>query len=413
MEQYGDVVNCGFNIHLISHPDLARHCFNRDFKNYERSDLVSKRMRVMLGAGLLSCNGATWVTHRKIIQPYFTKEGVKMMMPGVLETIDRYLKRWEMHAQSGAPLNLTEECSNLALLLTARAFFNADLSDQAGRISHLLETGAQYIINRSPVFIPFWIPTPGHLRLHRINRELDDRLIKTILSACTGAPEAKNIGAALINAFGEGPGNPAAIVPISDEIRTLMVAGASTLAAAMATCWYLLGQYPEHLDALYDEAAAHVPLNPAVLPDMADAFPRTTQLILESLRLYPAAYSVWRKCVVEDRVDGYVIPAGAAVMTSLFNIHRRPDCWKNPDRFDPSRFDPEHVSNRPRHHFMPFGWGPRKCIGDTFSLWVLPLVLVRMAQKFRVHVRPEQPLRLRHSIAIIPERVEATLELNI
>jgi len=408
MKEYGDVVYCGFHIYLVSHPDHARHILHNDLENYEKSDLISRRMQVIFGKGIMTSNGASWLGQRRILHPFFNRQGTRKMLPAVLETIDRYLDGWEKKAASGAVVNLVDEFTDLSLIMAASAFFNADISGDVKKISALVETGNHYVINTNPVFIPSWIPTRGNLRIRRVIEELDAILQKRIPRQTTTSTMTGETASNLVKAISNSSGSVADQQLVADEIRTLLISGSSTIAAALSNCWQLLSGYPDQLPVLYKETAQKN-FDLSILKDPADEFPFTMQLILESLRLYPAAYVMWRKCTRQDEFDGYRIPKGASVMISIFNMHRHPGCWDDPELFDPSRFNKAANEKRPRHYFMPFGWGPRQCMGDSFSLWALPMVMVRMLQRFDFTLLPGQLWRLRHAPAIIPEKVDVII----
>lgn len=406
MREYGDVVHCGFQIYLVSHPDYARHILSLDRKRYEKSDLISKRLRTVFGNGIMTSDGEDWVNQRRWLHPHFSRKGVEGLMPALLREIDRFLEGWERRAAGGDIFDLVEEFSSLSMLIAGRAFLGVDLREWIADVIDLQKTGNDYILSGSPFFIPPWIPTPGHLRLRRANRRLGE-----ILQEALRAREAKSgpetgVVETLSAALGLETRPSSSTGLFLDELRTLLISGSSTIAAALSMCWRQLASQPACLARLQAEIERG-PAEPDPANDPAEAFPYTLQVILETLRLYSVAHSIWRKCTEEDHFDGYVIPRGASVMISLFNIHRRPDIWGNPDEFDPSRFEKERIDERPRHYYMPFGWGPRQCIGDHFSLRILPLVLIRMLQKFHLDIPAGQPLQLQHAPVMIPDRIEA------
>jgi cytochrome P450 len=182
-----------------------------------------------------------------------------------------------------------------------------------------------------------------------------------------------------------------------DEVMTLVVAGHETTASGLNWTWYLISQHPEVAERLHAEIDA--------APDMAapelaqvETLRYTQQVVNEALRLYPPGWLLSRRTVEADVLGGYPVPAKTNVLLPLYILHRHPNFWKEPERFWPERFAPEHEAERPRFAYMPFAAGPRHCIGETFALFEMLVHLYKVARRYRLTYVPDKPLELEAQI---------------
>jgi cytochrome P450 len=194
-----------------------------------------------------------------------------------------------------------------------------------------------------------------------------------------------------------------------DEVMTLIVAGHETTASALNWMWYLLSQHPEIERRLHAEID-RLPVNPATLDDIAQ-FAYTRQVIEETLRLYPPGWLLTRRSIEADSVGGHAIAPKTDVFISPYIVHRHPDYWADPERFEPDRFEASQVTQRNRFCYLPFALGPRACIGEQFAMAEMMLHTALLARRIRLRYLPKQPielecqvnLRTKHSICMVPE----------
>jgi cytochrome P450 len=230
-------------------------------------------------------------------------------------------------------------------------------------------------------------------------RTLDDVILEIIASRRTNAGLPGGMAPAsdddllsmLMGARDEETGEGMSDAQLRDEVMTVFLAGHETTAIALGWTWHLLAAHPsvcQRLEREIDHALGGRP------PTMAD-LPRlgyVDQVVKESMRLYPPAWVVSRRTMDDDVVGGYRIPAGAIVLTSPYVTHRHPEFWTDPERFDPDRFDPTHPDERPPFAYFPFGGGPRQCIGNTFAMMELVLVISTIAQRCRLDTTDRQEI---------------------
>ena len=188
---------------------------------------------------------------------------------------------------------------------------------------------------------------------------------------------------------------------LRDEVLTMLLAGHETTSLALSWTYYLLSQHPDVERSIADEVDRVVG---GGRPSFAhlDRLTCTRRAIEESLRLYPPAWGFSRQAIGDDEIGGYRVPRGSLVFLIPFVIHRRPKLWPDPDRFDPDRFAPEHESARPRFAYIPFGGGPRGCIGNQFAMVEAQLIVAAIAQRYRIELVPDQDIRPEPLITLRP-----------
>jgi cytochrome P450 len=199
---------------------------------------------------------------------------------------------------------------------------------------------------------------------------------------------------------------------LRDELVTLLLAGHETTASTLGWTWYLVERHPEVYQRLHDEAVAVLGDRPPGYPDLA-RLTYATQVVEEAIRLYPPVWMLTRRAIEVDRVGGYHVPAGADVLICPYTLHRHRQFWPDPERFEPDRFRPDRTSDRPRYAYIPFGAGPRVCVGSNLGLLEAVLVLAMIAREFRLHRASREPvvpepmlsLRLRGGLPIVVEPV--------
>lgn len=411
MLQYGDVVKIGPHVYLINHPDIARHIFKRDQKYYDQNDFVSKRARAIFGNGLVVSDGDTWVNQRRLLTPHFRHKGVSSLMPVLIKEMDRILDEWQEYARSERPFDLVKEMGRITIRLAGQTLFRTDLKDQAEKILAVAAIGNRYLSQTTPFYIPFWIPTPAHQKIKRTSRTFRKILDDIVRAHQKEDGPNGHMAATLIHHLGSATASETDRRLLYDELQTMLLGGFFPMTATLSMFWYALSNQPDHLARLQHEIDQQPENNP-LAPDFIQDFPMLIQLLYESMRLYPVAFSLWRKALVDDYVQGYKIPKGVAVAISVFNIHRHPGIWKDPDRFDPTRFEKSRLKQLPGHYFIPFGYGVRKCIGDHYSMIAMPLLIIKLLQRYRIELIPQPQLVLQRAQLMIPERVMARIHFK-
>jgi enediyne biosynthesis protein E7 len=369
--------------YVIHHPDDVKRVLVGNHKNYIKG-VGLDRVRILLGKGIMTSEGELWKRQRYMMQPYFHRRVITEFAAVIAAANDRFIERWEALTAHGELVNLTDEMSELTLEIVLRAIFGTDLD----RLTQQLGGNPFEVITKE---------SGRNLQFAYKFRSLTKLVAGLIAQRRTEEREHFDYLAMLMGARDKDSGEPMPERELIDEVLTLIVAGHETTASGLNWTWYLLSQHPEVAARLHAEIDATAELAAPQLADM-ESLSYTHQVIDEALRLYPPGWLLSRRTLEPDVLGGYAIPANANVLLPLYLLHRHPQFWKEPERFWPERFAPEHEAERPRFAYMPFAAGPRHCIGETLALYEMLMHLYKVARRYRLTYVPDQPLELEAQI---------------
>lgn len=411
-ESCGDVVRFRLlnrSLYLVAHPRDARRVLLDQASTYDKGTRGFRVLRVFLRNGLLTSEGPQWLRQRRIIQPAFHRERIAGFADTMTAAAGDLVDSWL--GASSDTVDVSAAMMRLTLRIVGETLLSTDVSQEADRVGQALHTmlrGANEAIGRV-VPVPAWWPTPAHRRQRAAMRTLDDLMLDIIstrraASETSGAMRASkdhDLLSMLMAARDEETGEGMSDAQLRDEAMTIFLAGHETTAVALGWTWHLLGAHPvvrQQLEQVVDDALGGRP------PTMSD-LPRlgyVEQVVKESMRLYPPAWVVSRRPKTDDVVGGFRIPAGAIVLTSPYVTHRHPEFWPDPTRFDPDRFHLAHAADRPAFAYLPFGGGPRQCIGNTFAMMELVLVVATIAQRCRLDATATEEIGRDPAITLRP-----------
>ena len=411
--RHGDVARFRLGpvfVYLVNDPDLIRSVLVTRADAYHKGRAL-ERARRLLGQGLLTSEGALHLRQRRLMQPAFHRERIA----GYGETMVRYAGRAAERWKAGETIDVHKEMVALTLAIVGKTLFDADVEEEADEIGKAL-TEALELFQRL-LMVPYGeflekLPIPSTLRFRSARRRLDATIARLIAERRRNPRDRKDLLTLLLLAQDtEGDGGGMTDTQLRDEAMTIFLAGHETTANAMAWTWHLLSQNPEaegrlheELDRVFEGRAPGV----ADLPRL-----RYTEMVLsESMRLFPPAWILGRRAIVDHELGGYRIPAGSIVLLSQWITHRDARYFPDPLRFDPQRFTAEAQAARPRFSYFPFGGGPRVCIGEGFAWMEGVLVLATIARRWRflpvdgIPVTPAAMITLRPKSGL-PMRIEA------
>jgi cytochrome P450 len=389
---------------ILNEPGAIRYVLLDNAANYTKSEVGRRLLEPGLGRGLLTSEGETWRRHRRIMAPSFDPRSVTGYAPIMIEVTQGLLEGWDALAD-GSELDAAAAMMHLTLHIISKAMFSSD-SDE---IVEAVEGGVnQYQTLVRPSLLdllhfPQWfarllapLPTDGLF-------DEFDRKVDLLLTERGRAPDAepKDLLARLVAARDSETGGGMTAKEVRDQVVTIFMAGHETTSLALSWTWYLLSQHPAVEQKLHRELAdvlgGRTPRN----QDIASL--RYTRMVIEeSMRLYPPAHTTGRQPIKPDEILGHRIPAGAEVLIMPWLIHRKPQLWENPESFDPERFAPERAAERPRFAYIPFGAGPRICIGAAFAMTEAILILATIAQRYRLRLKAGHPIEPQGLITLRP-----------
>ncbi len=376
---------------LVSHPDQARRVLQENHRGYTKNTIDYRMLKHFLGEGLLTADGPHWLRQRRLIQPLFHSAALARFGETMTRMTDSMVDGWASRAREGAVVDVAREMTRLTLRIIGNAIFDLDLDDEDDSIG-----GAVTIVNRHfgqqgiEAIMP-WLPTPRVLRYRRAVREIE-RVVNGIIEARRKADDGRRDLVSLLLAVRSEEGDERmSDRQVRDEVVTLLAAGHETTANALAWTFHLLGRHRHVEEELRAELARTLGGRSPTVADLP-ALPYTRRVIEESMRLYPPAWVVSRAPAEGDELGGYAITPKMVVLVSPYVTHRHPDVWPDPDRFDPDRFRDEQVAARPKSSYLPFGGGPRLCIGAGFAMMEAQLVLATVAQRIRLEPASDAPV---------------------
>jgi cytochrome P450 len=399
---YGDIVSLRFGAWpavLISNSDYAEYVLVKNHRNFIKFPLFFRHVRAIFGQGLVTSEGEFWHRQRRLAAPAFHAQRVATYGEVMVHDTERMLTGW----RAGEVRDVHTDMMALTLRLAAKTLFNAEVEEDVSDIGKAFNAITEEIVlrGRRPFRIPDMIPTPGNIRYMRGVRRID-QLVNTIIH------ERKRQGGdhgdllSMLMLARDDDGRPMSDRQLRDEVITLLIAGHETTALALSWTFYLLSLNPE-ADAKLAAELREVLGGRA--PTVAD-LPRlkyTEQVITESMRIYPPAWGIGREALADCEIGGYAIPAGTTVIISAWVSHRNPRYFPDPLAFRPERWEGDFAASLPRFAYIPFGGGPRICIGNRFAMMEAVLILATVAQRFRLQWQADHPVVPLPSITLRPQ----------
>ena len=400
---YGDALRFRLGpktLYLFSHPDLAEEIL---IKQSDRFVKVYNPQRptglaLVLGNGLVTSSGEHWKRHRRIIQPIFHRSRIAVMADRMAQVGEQRIVAWDR--REGRTLDIAAEMMQLALEVISQTMFSTSMTQHIDRISHALRVSIKYAFDSfsNPLMLPLWIPTARNREFHSVMQFMDELMYGLMAERRRTRVPHGDLLDLLLQARDEETGEGLSDQELRDEALTIFAAGHETTANALAWTWYLLATHPE-AKARFHEEVDQVLQGRLPRADDLQHLPYTKAIFEESLRLYPPAPAVQRKAATHSTVGGISLPEGAFVLVGTANLHRHPDYWTNPEQFLPERWLNDQQP-RARYAYMPFGAGPRACVGIHFASVEGPLLLALIARRYDLqlaqeHVEPELMVTLR------------------
>ena len=385
---------------LLAHPHHARHVLQEHAANYSKRTRGFTVLRDLLREGLLTSEGQHWLRQRRIAQPGFHRARIAglgdTMTRAATELVDDWLHR------APETTDVTADMMTLTLRIVGETLLSTDVTRKADRVGAALNITLRQGNEAIGRIIPrpaAWWPSPANRRLRAAMQTLDEVILDIIGTRRQGNSDPDDLLSMLLNARDEETGEGMSDRQLRDEVMTIFLAGHETTAIALGWTWYLLSCHPAVRERLHGEVDTVLGGQP---PQVAD-LPRlgyVEQVVKESMRLYPPAWVISRCADQDDVIGGHRIPAGSIVLVSPYVTHRHPGFWEHPDTFDPDRFETAREAGRPPFVYFPFGGGPRLCIGNSFAMMELVLVVSSIAQRCRLDLVPGEVVGTRPLITL-------------
>jgi cytochrome P450 len=407
-QEYGDVsgMRIGkFRSLFINHPDLIEDVLVNNSRKYHKGRILQAN-KYLFGEGLLTSEGDFWLRQRRLTQPAFHRARVSAYAATMAEYTEQLIATW----RNGQERDIHEEMMQLALRIVGKTLFDADVTRDAKEVGETLDILLHIAANFGrTILVPLWVPTPRNIRAKLGIKRLEKVIYRIIADRRASGRDTGDLLSILLQAQDED-GAHMNDRQLRDETITLFLAGHETTANTLSWTWWLLAQnsavekkFHEELDGVLGGRAPTV-----------DDLPKLTYLsnmLTESLRLYPTAWGMARLAAEEHEIAGYPVRPGYGVAFAQWVIHRDVRWFDAPLEFRPERWENGLAKQLPRFAYFPFGGGPRQCIGNTFALMEASVVLATIGQRFRFGLTAGHKVTPLASITLRPKNgIQVRLE---
>lgn len=396
----GDIfrLNVGFGNSVLFCRDagLLNYALQKNQKNYTKSYIQTKDLAKYIGKGLLTAEGEHWQKQRKLIQPAFHKSQLLLLIDTIQQTILDELK----NIHSGKPMDVFPVFNDLAFQTVVKSIFNIAITDaDIASLQYTTEATQQMLVQelRQP-FLVWWFNLSGKTKKHLDLTENSRIILKRLVEERKHSDIQHNdLLDMLLNAKYED-GTSMEENQLVDEILILFAAGHETTSNALTFTSELLARNPSAQIKILDEIHRVKSESSDKMYWIKNAT-YTKLVIEESMRLYPPAYFIDRVNIEEDNFNGLTLPKGSNLLFSIYEIHRHPDFWKDPEVFMPERFLDE--STKFSKNYYPFGAGPRMCIGNNFAMYEMILAIIALVEQFEI-IEKKDPIQIKPLITLKP-----------
>ena len=388
--------------YLINHPDLARDLLVVNAHKFHKGRAL-QRAKKLLGDGLLTNEGESHLSRRRMIQPAFHRERIKSYARAMTKIGDQMAGEW----RGGDVRDVDREMMRLTLSIVGKTLFDADVeseSDEIGKEMTTLISLFDYLLLQFSQILEK-LPIPHARRFNRPKAMLDKIIYGFINERRASGADQGDLLSMLLHAQDETSGARMSDEQVRDECLTLFLAGHETTANALTFAFYLLSQNPAAENKFHRELDRLYPNGELPQPEDYPSLQYTTAVFAETMRLYPPAWVLGRLAIENHELGNFKIPKGALVLVSMFLLQRDERFWTDADVFQPERFLTENAVKEANQKFVyfPFGAGVRRCVGEQFAWTEGVLLLATLARKWKLTLTPEQKFGLSPMMTLRPK----------
>lgn len=403
--EYGEVVHFRFgpkrHVYLLTNPDQIKEVLVTKQAHFRKAKGLQVA-RAVVGDGILTSEGEKHMRQRRLMQPAFHRDRIKEYGQVMVRQGVDLMEEWK----DGEIRDIHHDMMKVTLAIITETMFGKTVKEEADKIGQAIDVGLKYVSSKASSFIdiPLSVPTRSNREFLASNEVLDKTIYDLIeegrKNAGSGRTDLLNM---LLMARDEDDGKGMTDEQVRDEVMTIFVAGHETTANTMSWIFYLLATHPEVEQKLHEELEAVLG---GRLPTAEDvpALVYANHIVQETLRLYPAAWTINREVAEQVEIGGHVYEPGDTLMISQYVMHRDPRYYDEPDRFMPERFAGDLLKRIPAFAYFPFGGGPRICIGNNFALMEAALLLATIAQRYRLQLKePRQVVEPEPLVTLRPK----------
>jgi cytochrome P450 len=388
-------------VYIVTDADIAHEIFVEQASWLVKSAGLAF-LKPLLGEGLLTAEGEPHRKHRKLLAPAFAPKRLNAYGGVMVEETVNQIERWT----TGQQIDLSREMMQMTLAIAGRTMFGADVRRDSPVVARGLDLGMEAHEEglQSPIRLGYEWPLPRHLKMRRAVKMLDSVVYRLIAEGRARGTDKGDVLSILLLARDDEDGSGLTDRQVRDEVMTLLLAGHETTANALTWTWYELAKHPAVLATLVAELDAKLGKRRVTLEDLPN-LPYNLAVVEEAMRLHPPAYMTGRECTRDLEIGGHHFPKGTVVAVNIRGIHRRADYYPDPDSFRPERMFAEAKKQRPRERYLPFGAGPRVCIGAHFALIEAQLALATLVQHAKLELATTEPIGYDPQVTLRPKGV--------
>lgn len=376
-------------------PEFAQQVLQKGHRTFTKSELQTQQLAKFAGHGLLTSDGDYWLRQRRLIQPGFHRDKLAALTTIMQKVIDESMQEIAVECKDGSvEIDVGRRMMKIAFRVVARSLFGSDIPESELEVlGESIVAIQDYFIRkiRQPFLVPWYYVSGTNRQYMKIAERSKSIILKVIAERKASNKEHHDLLDMLLSARYKDTGEGMTDQQLLDECLILFVAGHETSANALTWTTYLLSQHDTERRRLQEEISR-------VLDTQSPSFTNipkltyTKQIVEESMRLYPPAWITDRMAREDAEVAGYQVPKSSNVIPFIYGIHHNPKYWPEPEKFDPERFSPEQSEGRHSFAYMPFGGGPRLCIGSNFAMMEMQMIVVALFRQFDFELVSEAPL---------------------
>ena len=404
LREYGDLVcwRSYQDVYLLNHPDLIRPILTRDHRHLSKNTFTHWIVQQVMGNGLVTSHGSEWARQRRVAQPTFGNRGVARFDTPINTRTSALVARWKRQ-DAGDVVWVDREMSGLAFGILGETLFGCEIGEHAGELAEILEALNVPIHDPRALAVAMnpRISTPFSRKWNDAIKRLDDLAFRIIRERGPDPSEGGVLLDRILAARRDAPAEGEDDRQMRDEVVTLILAGHETTAMAVAWSLYLLATHPD----IQERVSEHIKSNLDGEAATAEDIPRLSylkQVVQEALRLYPPVWGFMRRTERELELAGNVLPPKTTLSVVTYALHRHPEFWPDPERFDPGRFAPDQVRDRDFFAYLPFAAGPRACIGGEMAMLETQLILAQIMPQFRMRPASGDPVVAEAKLTLMP-----------
>ncbi len=404
-QRFGDFVHYRglFNFYLINHPSLVKQLLQETHRSFDKRTVIYNRFRTAFGNGLVVSEDDHWKRQRKLIQPMFGHSAIARFFPHMVDATAEMINRWELKCRAGQVFNVAREMNRITLEIVGHTLFHDSFGQAADDIQRWTHTIDRYSAKAPiPIIRDSWFPSRRNRRLKKTLQEFHGFLLRMIEARREGG-DRDDLLTRLLNVRNPDTSQAMTDAEIVDEALGMVIGGHETSASALTWVWYELDRNPDIRKRVHAEVDRVVAQRPLTI-DLIGQLVYTKMVIDETLRLHPPFWFENRNVKESLELGGHRLPRGSIVAFSRYSLHRHPRFWRDPDRFDPERFRPDHEENpRSSCAYVPFGGGPRICIGIHFATIELLVIVAMITRQYRLVTARENRHEMNAALTMTPK----------